>query len=536
MSSPQARLRPAAPAAHRLADVVASFDRLEVALPTTQDRTDDAITGWASVEVRGATMDSADVQEGDLFIAVPGRRVHGATFVGDAVAAGAVAVLTDAAGVAQIASGPLGRSGLPVLVTSDPRALAGSVAASVHDSPGSRLVTVGVTGTNGKTTTTYLVDAALRAAHRSTALLGTVETRLGDRSTRSVRTTVEAPALHAALARACELGVTAVTMEVSSHALALGRVNGLVLDVAGFTNLQRDHLDFHGGMEEYFRAKAQLFTPAHARCGVVVVDDAWGRRLADEATIDVETVSTHPGDHSGDWSVARAVTASDGVGTVVELRSPEGAVHRVTSPLPGSINVSNTVLAVVLAHRAGVPLDDAIRAIAASPGVPGRMERVLERGDGRPLALVDYAHTPDALGLVLDAVRPVTPGRVIVVFGAGGDRDRGKRVLMGEAAGRHADIVIVTDDNPRSEAPAAIRGEIVAGARAPGSRAVRVDEVADRTEAISLALRLAQEDDTIVVAGKGHEVTQEIGGVTHAFSDQEALRATVRHERPGRLA
>ncbi|OIQ81213.1 UDP-N-acetylmuramoyl-L-alanyl-D-glutamate--2,6-diaminopimelate ligase [mine drainage metagenome] len=164
------------------------------------------------------------------------------------------------------------------------------------------------------------------------------------------------------------------------------------------------------------------------------------------------------------------------------------------------------------------------------------MERVIERGEGRPLALVDYAHTPDALGLVLDAVRPVTPGRVIVVFGAGGDRDRGKRVLMGEAAGRHADIVIVTDDNPRSEDPAAIRGEIVAGARVPGARAVRIDEVADRTEAISLALGLAQEDDTIVVAGKGHEVTQEIGGVTHAFSDQEALRATVRRERPERLA
>ena len=286
MSSPQVRLRPAAPAAHRLADLVESFDLLEPALPAAQDRADDAVTGWRTVEVRGATMDSGDVQAGDLFIAVPGRRVHGATFVDHAVAVGAVAVLTDPAGVALITSGPAGGPGLPILVTADPRALAGPVAAWVHDAPGSSLVTVGVTGTNGKTTTTYLVDAALRATHRSTALLGTVETRLADRSTRSVRTTVEAPALHATLARARELGVTAVTMEVSSHALALGRVNGLVLDVAGFTNLQRDHLDFHGGMEQYFRAKAQLFTPDHARRGVVVVDDAWGRRLADEATID----------------------------------------------------------------------------------------------------------------------------------------------------------------------------------------------------------------------------------------------------------
>lgn len=533
MSSPQVRLRPAAPAAHRLADLVESFDLLEPALPAAQDRADDAVTGWRTVEVRGATMDSGDVQAGDLFIAVPGRRVHGATFVDHAVAVGAVAVLTDPAGVALITSGPAGGPGLPILVTADPRALAGPVAAWVHDAPGSSLVTVGVTGTNGKTTTTYLVDAALRATHRSTALLGTVETRLADRSTRSVRTTVEAPALHATLARARELGVTAVTMEVSSHALALGRVNGLVLDVAGFTNLQRDHLDFHGGMEQYFRAKAQLFTPDHARRGVVVVDDAWGRRLADEATIDVETVSTLPGGTSADWSVTSTTTAADGVGTDFDLRSPDGAVHRATSPLPGGINVSNTALAVVVAHRAGVPLADAIRAIAVAPGVPGRMERVIERGAGRPLALVDYAHTPDALGLVLAAVRPVTPGRVIVVFGAGGDRDRGKRVLMGEAAGRNADVVIVTDDNPRTEDPAAIRGEITAGVRAPGARAVRVEDVADRTEAIGLALRLAQEDDTIVVAGKGHELTQEIGVETHAFSDQEALRAAVAPAPPG---
>ena len=535
MTPPQVRLRPAAPAAHRLTALAESLGPVEVALSAAHGSAG-GDAGWRAVEVTGATMDSGDVQPGDLFIAVPGLRAHGATFAEQAVSAGAVAVLTDPAGAQLLAAGPLGRSGVPVLVTADPRAAAGAVAASVHGGPGTHLVTVGITGTNGKTTTTYLVDAALRASHRQTALLGTIETRLADQSTRSLRTTVEAPALHATLARARELGVTAVTMEVSSHALALGRVNGLVLDVAGFTNLQRDHLDFHGSMEEYFRAKAQLFTPRRARRGVVVVDDDWGRRLADEATIEVDTLSTRPGDDKADWSVTGATTSRDGVGTDFDLRGPDGAIHHATSPLPGWINVSNAALALVVAHRAGVPLVDAIRAVAAAPGVPGRMERVLERGGGRPLALVDYAHTPDALALALDVVRPVTPGRVIVVLGAGGDRDRGKRTLMGQAAGRHAEVVIVTDDNPRSEDPAAIRAEILHGAREQGSRASRVDDIADRSEAIRLALRIAQEDDTIVVAGKGHELTQEIGGVTHAFSDQETLRATVASTTPGHVA
>ena len=528
MTSPQVRLRPAAPRAHRLADLVADLD-----LTTSPDvRGDEGSSGAVGpalrVEITGAAMASTDVEPGDLFIAVPGAQTHGARFTPQALAAGAVAVLTDEAGAELIGSSTSPRLLAPVLVTKYPRLVAGDVAAWIYDHPAESCVMIGITGTTGKTTTAHLLDAALRSAHAVTALLGTVETRIGTRSTRSIRTTVEAPVLQGILAVAREEHAGAVSMEVSSHALALGRVNGVLFDVAGFTNLQRDHLDFHGTMEEYFRAKALLFTPEHSRRGVVVVDDEWGRRLARETVVDVDTVATRAGaGQEADWVVSEVRTAPDGVGSAFLLRGPDGAVHHAVSPIPGWMNVSNAALAVVLAHRAGVGLDEAIHAVGRGPGVPGRMERVVERGAGRPLALVDFAHTPDALALALEAVRSVTPGRVVVVFGAGGDRDRGKRALMGQAAGRFADVVIVTDDNPRSEEAAAIRAEILAGVNAVAAPGSEIYDVADRTAAIRWALTIAQEDDTLVVAGKGHESTQEIAGTAHPFSDQQTLRTSV---------
>ncbi|BDO42551.1 UDP-N-acetylmuramoyl-L-alanyl-D-glutamate--2,6-diaminopimelate ligase [Cellulomonas sp. NTE-D12] len=521
MTSPQGRMRPLSPPARRVDDLVEAFALVAEGVPV------------AGKVISGVSMASGDVQPGDLFVAVPGFTVHGARYAAQAVDAGAVAVLTDDAGLAAaVAAGVAAR--VPVLVAADPRGLAGPVAAWVHGDPGAGLVTVGVTGTNGKTTTTYFVDAALRAVHAVTAVLGTVELRIGDEAIESPRTTVEAPVLHAILALAAERGATAMSTEVSSHALALGRVRGLVFDVVGFTNLQRDHLDFHGDMETYFADKSRLFATDQARRGVVVVDDEWGRRLAASAPIPVQTVATHVGDPVGetaDWAVVEAQIGLDGVGSSFVLRGPDGARHQAASPLPGLVNVSNAATAVVLAHTAGVPLPTAIEAVAHAHEIPGRMERVIERGGGFPLALVDYAHTPDALVLALEAVRPITPGRLVIVLGSDGDRDRGKRPMMGEIAARLADVVVVTDENPRSEDPASIRAAILEGARAQRPDLVDVLEVTtSRADAVRRALDLAGDEDTVIITGKGHEPTQEVAGVFHRYNDRDVLTA-VRDER-----
>lgn len=519
MTSP-ARMRPQHPSSHRVTDLADAFTLVTEPLD-------------ASLVATGVTVSSADVQPGDLFVAVPGLKVHGATFAAQAVEAGAVAVVTDAAGAALVADAGVR---VPVLVTDDPRAVSGPLAAHVHGQPGDDLVTVGVTGTNGKTTTTYFLDAALRAAHALTAVLGTVELRIGEDAVESPRTTVEAPALQAILALARERGAGAVAMEVSSHALALGRVRGLTFDVVGFTNLQRDHLDFHGDMEGYFRDKARLFAPEQARRGVVVVDDEWGRRLAATAPIPVETVATHvdDADASGaDWRVVSADIGLDGVGSSFVLRGPDGTEHAAASPLPGLVNVSNAALAIVLAHAAGVDLAVAIDAVAHAHEIPGRMERVVERGDGWPLCLVDYAHTPDALVLALEAVRPITPGRLVLVFGSDGDRDQGKRPIMGQIAARLADVLVVTDENPRSEDPATIRAAILEGVRAERPTLVDVHEATSRTQAIRDALALATDRDTVIVTGKGHEPTQEIAGVFHRYNDRDVYLAA-RAERSAR--
>ncbi|WP_129339601.1 UDP-N-acetylmuramoyl-L-alanyl-D-glutamate--2,6-diaminopimelate ligase [Cellulomonas endophytica] len=520
MTSPQGRLRPHAPQTRRVTDLAAAFG---LAAPHgVPDGT----------AVSGVTVSSSDTLPGDLFVAVQGLTVHGAAYAGQAVEHGAVAVLTDAAGARRLEGEGLAARTV-LLVADDPRGLAGPVAAWVHGDPARSLVTVGVTGTNGKTTTSWFVDAALRAVHPVTAVLGTVELRIGEEAVESPRTTVEAPVLQAILARAVEAGAGALTTEVSSHALALGRVDGLRVDVAAFTNLQRDHLDFHGDMEGYYAAKARLFTPELARRGVVVVDDAWGRRLAEEAPIPVWTVATHAGApecHGADWAVRSAEIGLDGVGSSFVLRGPDGREHAAASPLPGLVNVSNAALAVVTAHAAGVPLATAISAVAAAGAVPGRMERVVERGDGLPLCLVDYAHTPDALTLALEAVRPITPGRLLLVLGSDGDRDRGKRPLMGEIAARGADVVVVTDENPRSEDPATIRAAILEGVAAVRPDGRDVHEATDRRQALLDAVAMADEADTVLVTGKGHEPTQEIAGVFHRYNDRDVyLEALARH-------
>ena len=397
--------------------------------------------------VTGCTHDSRAVRPGDLYAALPGAHAHGAQYLDQAVRSGAVAVLTDVAG-AELAATRTG-SPVPVLVAADPRAVLGKTASWVHGDPSRRLQVLGVTGTNGKTTTAFLLEAGLREAGLQTALLGTVVTRIGEDVAASTRTTPEATDLHALFAVMVERGTQAVAMEVSSHALALGRVDGVLFDGAVFTNLSQDHLDFHASLADYFAAKASLFTPERTRRALVDVDDAHGRLLAASPQVPTTTYG-----EDGQWRA-----------TGVQLR-PDGSTFRLHGPgldpagvtasvrLPGAFNVSNALAALACLADAGVPLDTAVRGVAALDGVPGRMERV---DVGQPFtALVDYAHTPDAVATLLSTVRSLTSGRVLVVLGCGGDRDRGKRPLMGRAAVDGADLAVLTSDNPRGEDPAAI--------------------------------------------------------------------------------
>jgi UDP-N-acetylmuramoyl-L-alanyl-D-glutamate--2,6-diaminopimelate ligase len=490
--------------------------------------------GAGDVRVTGACLDSRAVRPGDLYAALPGARTHGARFAGAAAEAGAVALLTDAEGV-RLAAG----TGLPALVVPDPRAVLGAVAARVHGDPGTRLRMYGVTGTNGKTTTTYLLDGALRQGGRTTGLVGTVETRVGDETLPSIRTTPEATDLQALLALMVERGVAACSMEVSSHALALHRVDGVVFDVAGFTNLSQDHLDFHPTMAEYFAAKAELFTPARARHGVVCVDDEWGRLLAGrarEAGVPVTTVATlggSAGAAAADWTVTdRRV---EGGGTGFTLAGPDGARVAARCPLPGDFNVANTAVALLVLVVDGVPAAEAAGWLAAARPVPGRMEPVRGAGlAGEPLAVVDYAHSPDAITAAAEALRAGRDGPLVVVLGAGGDRDREKRPLMGAAAAAAADVVVVTDDNPRGEDPAAIRRAVLAGARpAAAGTGATVLEVGDRAAAIEEGVRRAWGGGTLLVAGKGHETGQEIAGVVHPFDDRTVLARALLDPGPG---
>jgi UDP-N-acetylmuramoyl-L-alanyl-D-glutamate--2,6-diaminopimelate ligase len=472
------------------------------------------------VRVTGVSLDSRAVQPGDLYAALPGFVAHGGSFVGPAIDAGAVAVLTDARG-AELAEG----ASVPVLVVSDPRAVLGDVAALVYGRAARDLTLVGITGTNGKTTTAYLVEAGLRALGETTGLLGTVETRVDDTRIKSVRTTPEATDLHALFAVMREAGAADVVMEVSSHALAQHRVDGAVFDVALFTNLSQDHLDFHETMEDYYAAKALLFTPTYSRRGVVCVDDEWGARLAGESGVPVVTVGSHLGSRA-DWAVRHRDWPA------FTLSGPGGTLD-LQCALPGDFNVVNTALAAVCLLELGHPLDRVVEAMRHEPVVPGRMEVVTATHpdpDRDPRCIVDYAHSPDAVTAALRAVRPSTPGRLVVVLGAGGDRDRGKRAGMGAAAAAWADAVIVTDDNPRSEEPAAIRAEVRSGAGAGASS--RVADRGGRGEAVAEAVQLARRqgrpaDNTVLVLGKGHETGQEIAGVVHAFDDREALRAAL---------
>ena len=466
--------------------------------------TDVEVHGPLAVAVTGISLSTARIRPGDLYAALPGTRAHGADYAAQALSAGAVGVLTDPDGLDRLPPGTA------AIVVPDPRHVLGRLAARIYGDPATALRVIGVTGTQGKTTTTRILEQGLTASGLTSAVIGTVGTRIAGEDVKTELTTPEAPDLHGLFAVMRERGVDTCAMEVSSHALVLGRVDGVVFDVATFLNLGRDHLDFHHDVDDYFAAKAGLFTPERARVGLTNVDDDFGRRLLEVATIPMTTYSSHGRD--ADWrAVDVDLTATGARFTVL---GPD--VELVTSiHIPGEFNVSNALAAIASAALAGLDPRTVAEGISRGGGVPGRLEQVAQGQDYA--VVVDYAHKPDALEAVLTTLRPLTQGQVIVVIGAGGDRDTIKRPVMGEIAARLADVVVVTDDNPRTEDPDAIRAAVLAGT---SDGRADVSEIGDRRIAIREAVRRAAAGDVVLIAGKGHESGQEIDGVVHPFDDR----------------
>ncbi|HEV2825754.1 MAG TPA: UDP-N-acetylmuramoyl-L-alanyl-D-glutamate--2,6-diaminopimelate ligase [Actinomycetota bacterium] len=468
------------------------------------------VRGDAGTMVTDVVLDTRTVVPGALFCCVPGARVDGHDLAGKALDAGAAALCVQR---------PLDLEA-PQLVVPNVRDALAPLAAAFFDHHSGRFDLVGVTGTNGKTTTTYMLEAIFRAAGRVPGVLGTVEVRVGDERRPAVHTTPEAPDLQRLLAEMADAGVQAAAMEVSSHGLALHRVDGTRFKAAIFTNLTQDHLDFHADLEDYYLAKRRLFTAPFTPLGVVNVDDLHGRQLA--GTAEVATVTTGTA-ADAEWRATEVTAALEG--TSFRLSSPAGS-RLVRLRLAGQFNVANALGALAAADALGIDLDTAVAGLEALAGVPGRFERV---DAGQPFTvLVDYAHTPDSLDNLLRAARAVTGGRVIVVFGCGGDRDRAKRPLMGEIAGRLADVAVVTSGNPRSEAPEAIvaqGAEGVAGSAGPDGFLVEID----RRAAIRAALAMAGPGDAVLVAGKGHEQGQEFaGGRKVPFDDRQVAAEELR--------
>ena len=446
--------------------------------------------GWTQVgldvEVAGITHDSRHVGPGTLFCCVPGASTDGHTYAAGAVSAGAVAVVVDHRLDLDV----------PQLVVPDVRAAMPYLASAIYDYPSRSLAVFGVTGTNGKTTTTWLLQSVLEHAGLPCGLLGTLS---------GAHTTPEAPAFQAQLAAFRDSGKKAAAVEVSSHALALCRVDATWFAVGVFTNLSRDHLDLHGTEDDYFAAKARLFEPE--RCGVAVInaDDERGQQLAAEVTVPVRLFSMH-----------------DATDIVLDARSATFTWHgqRIRLPLGGEFSIANGLAAATAALAYGIEPAVIAQGLGAATPVPGRFEPV---DIGQPFGvIVDYAHTPDGLRVALQAARGVTRGRLIVVFGCGGDRDATKRPLMGEIAQNGADFVILTSDNPRGESPAAIISDVVRGFPT-GSTGDYVIEL-DRRAAISAALSMAEAGDVVVIAGKGHEATQTIGTEVRPFDDRVVAR------------
>jgi UDP-N-acetylmuramoyl-L-alanyl-D-glutamate--2,6-diaminopimelate ligase len=456
--------------------------------------------------ISGVAHDSRRVRPGDLYFGLPGQHVHGADFAVEAAQRGAVAMVSDRDCTV-----------LPTITVADPRVVVGPFSSLVYGCPSQRLAVIGVTGTNGKTTTAYLLDHLLRAGGCAVGRTTTIDMVLGEHAIPSAHTTPEAPDMQAALACMVENGCDSAVIEVSSHGLALGRVTGTRFVVGIFTNLSRDHYDFHGGPEAYLACKASLFSADRCGAGVANIDGPAGRWVAAIATCPVTTVSAR-GALDADWRVTHAEPGP--ASTRFSVTGPVGEVT-ATIPLPGAHNVENSVAALAAAHLRGLRVHDVASGLADFPGVPGRLELV---DAGQPfLAVVDFAHNPASLSAALRTVRRQVGGRIIVVFGAPGDRDRGKRPLMRAAAAVGADVVIVTTDDPYGEEPEVILADIMAGAD-PAADGVDYLVEVDRAKAITRAVELAGPGDGVLVAGRGHETVQPIGDRRLSFDDRVELR------------
>ena len=464
----------------------------------------------ADLTFTGITHVDSEVEAGDLFIAVAGAHVHGATFIDSAVKRGAVAVLTDETGLAYC-------TGVPALVVSDVRTAGALIAASLYQNPMRDLMSIGITGTNGKTTVSTLLYQIFAAVGRDSGLIGTVETRIGAEVLKSSRTTPEAAELQALAAVMRERHMRHLVMEVSSHALSLKRMKGSHFAIAAFTNLTQDHLDFHKDMDSYFAAKAQLFTSEYADQVFINIDSPYGQRLADQVKIGVTTLSRS--NTVATWHFTQTHKVARGV--EFSARGTGGILIESRTQLSGGFNLDNLLLALAIAVECGI---DPIELAAITPsltGAAGRLEAV-SLGQGYR-AFVDYAHSPDAVSNVLAAAREFTPGKIIAVLGCGGDRDASKRPLMGRALVDGADVAIFTSDNPRSEKPSEILKQMTSSLNFQAPSQI----VEDRTDAIRVAVALAADADTVLVLGKGHETGQEIAGVVTAFDDRLVLAQAI---------
>ena len=461
------------------------------------------------VTFTGVTLNSRAAQSGDLFIALPGAKVHGASFADQVISNGAVAILTDAAGAALI------NAPIPVLVVRDPRFWVGHIASWFYRNPFSALDAVGITGTNGKTTTASLVEQIWRLDGRSTGFIGTIGITIDGEESAASFTTPEGTDLQQLVGTMRERHVRNMVMEVSSHALAMHRVSGARFKFAGFTNLTQDHLDFHGDMESYFHAKAKLFTADLAENAIVNIDDEYGARLHADAQIPTKSFSRT--NRKADWFYEKYEESTRGF--EVKIRGAGGVLIEGELPLLGLHNLDNALLAIALTVESGVDPIAVASYLSALHAPVGRLEPVFV--GQKFLALVDYAHTPDAVERALSAARSLTRGRVIGVLGCGGDRDKTKRPIMGRALRAGTDIAIFTSDNPRSEDPLEILAEMVGDSTK--------DEIVepDRRAAIATAVLEARDGDCVIVLGKGHERGQEIKGVKHPFDDRVELARAI---------
>lgn len=474
----------------------------------------DLKTNISDLQITGITHHTKSVEPGDLFVALSGEKNHGAQFVSEAIASGASAVLTDDAGQALITDNQI-----PVLTVKNPRHMLGDISSFVFGNPSHSLKVFGITGTNGKTTSAWLLRDGLENCGVPTSLLGTAGISIAGINLPSPRTTPEAPELQALLALALEKGSKAVSMEVSSHALSLERINGTKFVCTGFTNLSQDHLDFHKNMDDYFNAKAKLFTKQFSSRAVITEVDQWGKKLVKQLTdIDFMTLG---GDVQNDWRVSDITAALGHV--YFELFDPRKKPYKVTLSFAGSFNAYNAALVIAMADQIGVDIKEFITGIKATQ-IPGRMQPVVM--PGAALGIIDYAHSPEAIDNVLSALRKQTFGKLIVVLGAGGNRDSEKRPFMGAAGERYADQLIVTDDNPRDEDPSQIRKAVLSGTKDKS----KVVEFGNRAEAIKHAAQMATTDDTIAILGKGHETTQEIAGHIFDFDDAKHLEDALKQK------